>query len=77
MNASSINPLDQETKFTPTDKSAMSNDYLLASRSLQPHDILLSFLSSRFQAFRYRDRDLVTSCLQLVMRSTSASESWR
>ena len=71
------NPLDQETQFTPTDKDAMTQEYTLATRSLHPHAVLLSFLSSRFQAFRYRDQDLVLTCMRLLMRSSTASATWR
>ncbi|KAM0756315.1 hypothetical protein T439DRAFT_296348 [Meredithblackwellia eburnea MCA 4105] len=69
-------PLDQETKFTPTDKDAMTKDFASASRLLKPHSILLSFLSSRFQAFRYRDRDLVLTCMWVILRSTQHSDQW-
>ncbi|KAL8284182.1 hypothetical protein RQP46_004931 [Phenoliferia psychrophenolica] len=70
------NPLDEETQYTPTDKGAMTKEYAAATRLLQPHSILLQFLSSRFQAFRYRDRDLVTTCMWVIMRSAAASKTW-
>lgn len=55
----------------------MTKAYHAATRMLQPHTILLSFLSSRFQSFRYRDSDLVHACLRLVLRSTLAADTWR
>lgn len=63
--------------YTPTDKEAMTKEYIAATRSLEPHSILLSFFSSRFQAFRYRDRDLVATCMWSLLRSTKACEGWR
>ena len=77
MYCSRRNPLDEETQYTPTDKGAMTKEYAAATRLLQPHSILLQFLSSRFQAFRYRDRDLVTNCMWIIMRSAAASKTWR
>ncbi|KAK4048808.1 phosphatidylinositol-4- kinase [Microbotryomycetes sp. JL201] len=70
------NPLNQETQFTPTDKDRMTKEYLLANRLLQPHGTFLSFLSSRYQAFRYRSIDLVHACLLLVIRSVRAHKLW-
>ena len=55
----------------------MTKEYAAATRLLQPHSILLLFLSSRFQAFRYRDRDLVTMCMWVIMRSAAACSTWR
>jgi hypothetical protein len=49
----------------------------LATRMLQPHTTLLAFLASRFQSFRYRDADLVHSCLRLVLNSSLVAETWR
>ncbi|KAK4703422.1 phosphatidylinositol 4-kinase A, partial [Phenoliferia sp. Uapishka_3] len=69
-------PLDQETQYTPTDKGAMTKEYATAMRLLLPHSVLLLFLSSRFQAFRYRDKDMVTTCMWVIMRSTKACQSW-
>ncbi|KAM0792098.1 hypothetical protein ACM66B_004802 [Microbotryomycetes sp. NB124-2] len=70
------NPLNQETQFTPTDKDGMTKEYLLANRLLQPHGRFLTFLSSRYQAFRYRSIDLVHACLLLVIRSVRAYKLW-
>jgi len=70
------NPLNQETQYSPTDKDEMINHASLVTRSLQPHSTLLAFISSRFQGFRYRDRDLVMSCVRVVLRSTAVFQSW-
>ncbi|GAA5990191.1 hypothetical protein JCM5350_001078, partial [Sporobolomyces pararoseus] len=69
-------PLNQETQFTPTDKSALTKEYLLASRLFAPMTGMLDFLSSRFQAFRYRNSDLVLACIRLVNRCLDAVDSW-
>ncbi|GAA5841119.1 hypothetical protein JCM5353_003658 [Sporobolomyces roseus] len=70
------NPLNQETHFTPTDKSGLTKDYLLATRIFAPMIGMLDFLSSRFQAFRYRDADLVLACMRLVTRCLDKVETW-
>ncbi|KDE03986.1 hypothetical protein MVLG_05555 [Microbotryum lychnidis-dioicae p1A1 Lamole] len=70
------NPLDVSTQFTPTDKDYMTKEFIHATRLLQPHMTLLQFLSSRFQAFRYRDTDLVHACMRILKRSTDAAKSW-
>ncbi|ORY78396.1 hypothetical protein BCR35DRAFT_304996 [Leucosporidium creatinivorum] len=69
-------PLNQETQYSPTDKEGMIKEYHVATRLLQPHSTLLSFLSSRFQSFRYRDSDLVYSCLRIILNSSLVAESW-
>lgn len=71
------NPLDQKTEYTPTDKSDLTRDFLLANRVFSPMLELLDFLSSRFQAFRYRNGELVEASMRLVVRSLEASERWR
>lgn len=70
------NPLNQETQFTPTDKTALTKEYLLASRLFAPMTGMLDFLSSRFQAFRYRDANLVLACMRLVTRCLDNIERW-
>ncbi|GAA6012158.1 hypothetical protein JCM11491_001767 [Sporobolomyces phaffii] len=69
-------PLNQETQFTPTDKSALTKDYLLASRLFAPMTEMLEFLSSRFQAFRYRDANLVLACARLMHRCLDSFKTW-
>ncbi|GAA6004788.1 hypothetical protein JCM10207_001014 [Rhodosporidiobolus poonsookiae] len=70
------NPLNQETQFTPTDKAALTRDYLLANRIFSPMVALLDFLSSRFQAFRYRNADLVYASMRLMERCLEVDERW-
>ncbi|GAA5933147.1 1-phosphatidylinositol 4-kinase STT4 [Sporobolomyces koalae] len=70
------NPLNQETQFTPTDKAALTKEYLSASRLYAPMTGMLDFLSSRFQAFRYRDSDLVLACMRLVDRCLDNIHLW-
>ncbi|GAA5911601.1 1-phosphatidylinositol 4-kinase STT4 [Sporobolomyces salmoneus] len=69
-------PLNQETQFTPTDKNQLTKEYLLASRLFAPMLGILEFLSSRFQAFRYRSKELALACMRLVSRSLDNLESW-
>ncbi|BGP13672.1 hypothetical protein JCM10213_002240 [Rhodosporidiobolus nylandii] len=70
------NPLNEETQFTPTDKDALSREYLLANRVFAPMLAMLEFLSSRFQAFRYRNAELVYASLRLVFKCLQKSEAW-
>ncbi|GAA96782.1 uncharacterized protein L969DRAFT_97129 [Mixia osmundae IAM 14324] len=72
----SINPMLEETQFTPTDKKAMDEHANAARRLLQPHSILLDFLTSRYQAYRYRDAGLVAAARRLVVRSLDAYKQW-
>ncbi|GAA6000790.1 1-phosphatidylinositol 4-kinase STT4 [Rhodotorula paludigena] len=61
-------PLNQETQYTPTDKDELTRTYLLANRLFVPMISLLDFLSSRFQAFRYRSADLVHATFRFLVR---------
>ncbi|GAA5971211.1 hypothetical protein JCM21900_000619 [Sporobolomyces salmonicolor] len=70
------NPLNQETQFTPTDKEGLTREYLLATRLFAPMTGLLEFLSSRFQAFRYRNSSLVLTSTRLVVRCLDACGKW-
>ncbi|GAA6029504.1 hypothetical protein JCM8097_003711 [Rhodosporidiobolus ruineniae] len=70
------NPLNQETQYNPTDKGALTRDYLLANRVFSPMLALLEFLASRFQAFRYRNADLVHASMRFVVRCLEVSEKW-
>ncbi|GAA5990506.1 hypothetical protein JCM11641_007742 [Rhodosporidiobolus odoratus] len=70
------NPLNQETQYNPTDKSALNRDYLLANRVFAPMLALLEFLSSRFQAFRYRNKELVWACMRKVARCLEGYSRW-
>ncbi|BGP37895.1 Phosphatidylinositol 4-kinase stt4 [Rhodotorula kratochvilovae] len=69
-------PLNQETQYTPTDKDELTRNYLLANRLFAPMLALLDFLSSRFQAFRYRSAELVHASLRFVLRIVDAHERW-
>jgi len=70
-------PLNQETQYTPTDKDELTRNYLMANRLFSPMLALLEFLSSRFQAFRYRSAELVHASLLFVLRLVSAHKFWR
>ncbi|BGO97504.1 Phosphatidylinositol 4-kinase STT4 [Rhodotorula toruloides] len=69
-------PLNQETQFTPTDKEALNRDYLFANRLFSPMLAMLDFLQSRYQAYRYRNADLVYATLRLLLRTLEAHENW-
>ncbi|GAA5845618.1 hypothetical protein JCM9279_006050 [Rhodotorula babjevae] len=69
-------PLNQETQYTPTDKDELTRNYLMANRLYSPMLALLEFLSSRFQAFRYRSAELVHASLLFFVRLVAAHKSW-
>ncbi|GAA5914470.1 hypothetical protein JCM8208_004460 [Rhodotorula glutinis] len=69
-------PLNQETQYTPTDKDELTRTYLMANRLYSPMIALLEFLSSRFQAFRYRSAELVHASLLFFVRLVAAHRSW-
>ncbi|KPV75835.1 uncharacterized protein RHOBADRAFT_2987, partial [Rhodotorula graminis WP1] len=68
-------PLNQETQYTPTDKDELTRNYLMANRLYSPMLALLEFLSSRFQAFRYRSAELVHASLLFFVRLVAAHKS--
>ncbi|KAG0655552.1 phosphatidylinositol-4- kinase [Rhodotorula mucilaginosa] len=74
---SSGSPLDQETKYTPTDKEGLMRDYLLANRVFGPMLSMLNFMQSRFQAFRYRSSRLVLLSIRFVLKSLGRQALWR
>lgn len=74
---SSESPLDQETKYTPTDKEGLMRDYLLANRVFGPMLSMLNFMQSRFQAFRYRSSRLVLLSIRFMLKSLRRQALWR
>ncbi|KAI7828997.1 hypothetical protein BC939DRAFT_393774 [Gamsiella multidivaricata] len=65
----SEDPFRVRMEYAPTDKKARQKSYKIASYLFAPHTIWIEFLSSRFQATRYRNRDMVdifTRLLQLT-----------
>lgn len=66
-----------DTEYSPTDKPAMIAHHHAATRVLAPHTILLDFLSSHFQAIRYRRADIILSFKRLVLKTISAWKHWR
>ncbi|KAF9355760.1 phosphatidylinositol-4- kinase [Mortierella sp. NVP85] len=52
-------PFRVRMEYAPTDKKARQRSYKIASFLFTPHAIWIEFLSSRFQATRYRNRDMV------------------
>ncbi|KAI1302141.1 phosphatidylinositol-4- kinase [Mortierella claussenii] len=66
----SEDPFRVRMEYAPTDKKARQKSYKIASYLFAPHVIWIEFLSSRFQATRYRNQDMVdtfTRLLQLTL----------
>ncbi|KAG0006350.1 phosphatidylinositol-4- kinase [Modicella reniformis] len=62
----SEDPFRVRMEYTPTDKKARQRNYKIASYLFTPHVIWTEFLSSRFQATRYRNRDMVDTFTRLL-----------
>ncbi|KAG0095832.1 phosphatidylinositol-4- kinase [Podila epicladia] len=65
----SEDPFRVRMEYAPSDKKARQRSYKIASYLFSPHVIWIEFLSSRFQATRYGNRDMVdmfTRLLQLT-----------
>lgn len=71
-----VNPLDQSIKYNATDRDEMHHHYNSIKRMLKPHSILLDFLSSRFQAARYKNRSLVMATTRLLRKSFENVSDW-
>ncbi|KAF9550420.1 phosphatidylinositol-4- kinase [Mortierella hygrophila] len=59
-------PFRVRMEYAPTDKKARQRSYKIASYLFSPHLIWIEFLSSRFQATRYRNRDMIDTFTRLV-----------
>lgn len=66
-------PLLQKTEMSPSDRAAVTKEREQASRLFMPHLTLVQLLSSRFEAFRYRDPSMVLALVRLIQRSGSAT----
>ncbi|KAI8347951.1 hypothetical protein B0O80DRAFT_391114 [Mortierella sp. GBAus27b] len=62
----SEDPFRARMEYAPTDKKARQESYRIASYLFSPHAIWIEFLSSRFQATRYRNRDMVDMFSRLL-----------
>lgn len=69
-------PINSKTEFAPTDVPAMKKANRTVRNILAPHRFLIEFLSSRFQAYRYRDRYLVLGCMRTVIRACERCRTW-
>ncbi|EFP83486.2 phosphatidylinositol-4- kinase [Puccinia graminis f. sp. tritici] len=72
----STNPLNQSIQFNPTDRDEMHHHLNSIKRMLKPHSILLDFLSSRFQAARYQNRNLVMATMRFLRESFENVSDW-
>ncbi|KAF9906504.1 phosphatidylinositol-4- kinase [Linnemannia zychae] len=62
----SEDPFRVRMEYAPTDKKARQRSYKVASYLFSPHLIWIEFLSSRFQATRYRNRDMIDTFTRLI-----------
>ncbi|ORZ04544.1 hypothetical protein BCR41DRAFT_313029 [Lobosporangium transversale] len=62
----SEDPFRVRMEYAPSDKKARQKCYKIASYLFAPHVIWIEFLSSRFQATRYGNRDMVDIFTRLI-----------
>lgn len=62
-------PLDRAIEYAPTDRAVIEHSLKVAQRALQPHTLLISVISSRFQAVKYREPGMMLSIIRLLLRS--------
>ncbi|KAF9381697.1 phosphatidylinositol-4- kinase [Podila verticillata] len=62
----SEDPFRVRMEYAPSDKKARQKAYKVATYLFAPHVIWIEFLSSRFQATRYGNRDLVAIMTRLL-----------
>ncbi|UZJ55413.1 hypothetical protein CBS101457_004733 [Exobasidium rhododendri] len=68
----SKHPLTQKTEMSPSDRIAITKERERATRQFMPHLTLVQLISSRFEAFRYRDPSMVLAIVRLLQRSAAA-----
>ncbi|KAK3818759.1 MAG: hypothetical protein J3Q66DRAFT_282178 [Benniella sp.] len=68
----SKDPFRARMEYAPSDKKARQESYKIASYLFAPHSIWIEFLSSRFQATRYSNRDLVDIFTRLIQLTFDA-----
>lgn len=74
---SSSGPFEKPIEYSPTVKSVMDHEMAVAKRSLQPHLLLTTVISSRFQAVKYRRPGIMGSMFRLLARSFQAHKQMR
>ncbi|KAG0256287.1 phosphatidylinositol-4- kinase [Actinomortierella ambigua] len=63
----SEDPFRVRMEYAPSDKKARQKAYKIASYLFAPHLIWIEFLSSRFQATRYGNKDIVDIMTRLIL----------
>lgn len=67
--ADQVSPMMRFMEYSPSDKAQLRKNQKQALFLLNPHTALIQFLSSRFQALRYRSSEMVHLFLRLVQLS--------
>ncbi|KAI8359377.1 hypothetical protein B0O80DRAFT_382166 [Mortierella sp. GBAus27b] len=67
-----MDPFRARMEYSPSDKKARQESYKIASYLFIPHIIWIEFLSSRFQATRYGNRDMVDVFTRLIQLTFDA-----
>ncbi|CAO1625236.1 unnamed protein product [Sympodiomycopsis kandeliae] len=64
----------QKTEMSASDRNEIVKENEKASKLFSPHLTLIQLISSRFQAFRYRDPTMVLALVRMLQRSGQAYE---
>lgn len=66
--------LFQKTEMAASDRADIVKERERANRLFAPHLTLINLISSRYQAFRYRDPTMVLALVRMLQRSAAATE---
>ncbi|PWN26051.1 hypothetical protein BDZ90DRAFT_281021 [Jaminaea rosea] len=66
--------LIQKTEMSASDRAEFVREGEKANRLFMPHLTLVQLMSSRFQAFRYRDPTMVLALVRMLQRSAAATD---
>lgn len=67
-------PLLEKTEMSAFNRAEVERENALATRLFSPHLTLIHLISSRYQAFRYRDPTMVLALVRLIQRSGAATD---
>ncbi|CEH18841.1 related to phosphatidylinositol-4-kinase [Ceraceosorus bombacis] len=67
-------PLLKKTEMSAFDRKEVQRERERATKLFAPHLTLIRLMSSRFQAFRYRDAAMVLTLVRLLQRSAQATD---
>ncbi|KAK0546502.1 phosphatidylinositol-4- kinase, partial [Tilletia horrida] len=67
-------PLLRKTEMSPFNRAEVEAELELAHKMFMPHLTLIQLMTSRYQAFRYRDPTTVLALVRLIQRCAAATK---